>query len=81
MKIKTTHFTSEANERLTVVFVFDDNDAEVKRYTYYNEPKEIKIQPELEQTQLELSQLLKMIYNSGLNNENVIFEEETLKVE
>lgn len=80
MKIKTTNFISPENERLTVFFVLNDDDSEIKRYSFYNEPRELNISPELETSISEFPDFLKMIYNSGLKNEEIEFITEDLTV-
>ena len=41
MKVKTTNFISPTNEKMTVVFILDDDNAEIDRYSFYNEQREI----------------------------------------
>lgn len=81
MKVKTTNFISPTNEKMTVVFILDDNNAEVDRYSFYNEQREISIAPELEESIERIPELLQKIYNSGLNNENVEFITDNIAVE
>ena len=81
MKVKTTNFISPTNEKMTVVFILDDNNAEIDRYSFYNEQREINIAPELEESIERIPELLQKIYNSGLNNENVEFTTDNIAVE
>lgn len=81
MKVKTTNFISPTNEKMTVVFILDDNNAEVDRYSFYNEQREISIAPELEESIERIPELLQKIYNSGLNNENIEFITDNIAVE
>lgn len=81
MKVKTTNFISPTNEKMTVVFILDDNNAEIDRYSFYNEQREISIAPELEESIERIPELLQKIYNSGLNNENVEFITDNIAVE
>lgn len=81
MKIKTMNFISKSNEKLTTIFILDNNDNEVERYSFYNEPREIKIYPELEKSIDNISYLLHMVYNSGLKQEKIDFINENLNVD
>ena len=78
MKVKTTNFISPTNEKMTVVFILDDDNAEIDRYSFYNEQREISIAPELIER---LPELLQKIYNSGLNNENIEFITDNISVD
>ncbi len=81
MKIKTTNFISPTNEKMTVVFILDDENAEIDRYSFYNEQREISISPELKESIERLPELLQKIYNSGLNNENIEFITDNISVD
>lgn len=81
MKVKTTNFINpEDEEKLTVVFILDDDDNEIERYSFYNEKREMSIEPELKTSLDRLPNLLHMIYNSGVKQENVEFITEDLMV-
>lgn len=81
MKVKTTNFISPTNEKMTVVFILDDDNAEIDRYSFYNEQREISIAPELKESIERLPELLQKIYNSGLNNENIEFITDNISVD
>lgn len=81
MKIKTTEFVSPENEKLTVLFILNDANEEVERFSFYNEPRELKIAPELKLSIDGLPDLLERIYNLGLNNEKIEFIKEELVVD
>ena len=81
MKVKTTNFISPTNEKMTVVFILDDENAEIDRYSFYNEQREISIAPELKESIERLPELLQKIYNSGLNNENIEFITDNISVD
>lgn len=81
MKVKTTNFISPTNEKMTVVFILDDENAEIDRYSFYNEQREIIIAPELKESIERLPELLQKIYNSGLNNENIEFITDNISVD
>ena len=81
MKVKTTNFISPTNDKMTVVFILDDENAEIDRYSFYNEQREISIAPELKESIERLPELLQKIYNSGLNNENIEFITDNISVD
>lgn len=81
MKVKTTNFISPTNEKMTVVFILDNDNAEIDRYSFYNEQREISIAPELKESIERLPELLQKIYNSGLNNENIEFITDNISVD
>ena len=81
MKVKTTNFISPTNEKMTVVFILDNENAEIDRYSFYNEQREISIAPELKESIERLPELLQKIYNSGLNNENIEFITDNISVD
>lgn len=81
MKVKTTNFISPTNEKMTVVFILDDENAEIDRYSFYNEQREISIATELKESIERLPELLQKIYNSGLNNENIEFITDNISVD
>lgn len=80
MTVKTTNFCSPEGEKLTVVFILDDDNAELARYSFYNEPREMEINTELKTSIDKLPELLKQIYHSGINRETVEFINEDLLV-
>ena len=81
MKVKTTNFISTTKKKMTVVFILDDENAEIDRYSFYNEQREISIAPELKESIERLPELLQKIYNSGLNNENIEFITDNISVD
>lgn len=80
MKIKVTNFLSSENEKMTVLFILDDDDAEVDRFSFYNEPRESSMSSELGKSLDRLPELLMKIYNSGLNQENIEFITDEISV-
>lgn len=80
MNIKTTKFISPENEKLTVIFILDDDGSEIERYSFYNEPIKLEIEPELERSIEKLPELLYKIYRSGLNGENINFTSDEMLV-
>lgn len=80
MKVKTTNFLSSDNEKMTVVFILDDNDAEVDRYSFYNKPQESNMSSELSLSLERLPELLQKVYNSGVNQENIEFITDNITV-
>lgn len=80
MNIKVSNFVGN-EEQLTTIFILDDNNAEIKRYSFYNTPREMEMEPELRESFNDLPNLLKMIYNSGRKNEQLDFSTETIFVD
>lgn len=80
MKIKTTNFTSSENEKMTVIFILDDDGLEMDRFTFYNKPDELSISSELKTTIERLPELMRKIYNSGLNKEHIEFITDNISV-
>ena len=80
MTVKTTNFISPEGERLTVVFILGDDNQEIERYSFYNEPRELEINTELKTSIERLPELLQKVYNSGLKHEKVEFNNEELVV-
>ena len=80
MTVKTTNFTSPEGEKLTVVFILGDDNQEIERYSFYNEPRELEINTELKTSIERLPELLQKIYNSGLKHEAIEFNSEDLLV-
>lgn len=80
MKIKTTNFTSSENEKMTVIFILDDDGSEMDRFTFYNKPEELSISSELKTTIERLPELMRKIYNSGLNKEYIEFITDNISV-
>jgi hypothetical protein len=80
MKIKITNFLSSDNEKMTVLFILDDNDAEIDRYSFYNEPRELDMSSELSKSLDRLPELLMKTYNSGLNQEHIEFITDEISV-
>jgi hypothetical protein len=81
MEIKTITFNdSSNNEKMMSVFLLNDDGQEIGRYTFYNKKEEIKIEPEIEKTLETLPNFLKLIYNSGINKEKIIFTQESVDV-
>lgn len=81
MKVKTTNFLSSENEKMTVLFILDDNDMEIDRLSFYNKQSELSMSSELEKSLDRLPELLMKIYNSGLNHENIEFITDNISVE
>lgn len=81
MKVKTTNFLSSENEKMTVLFILDDNDMEIDRLSFYNKQSELSMSSELGKSLDRLPELLMKIYNSGLNHENIEFITDNISVE
>lgn len=81
MEIKTITFLDPAdNEKMMSVFLLDEQGQEMNRLTFYNKKEEIKLEPEIERTFEDLPNFLRLVYNSGINNEKITFTKETVNV-
>ena len=66
MEIKTLNFLNgNPREKLTCVFVLDDNNVELDKLTFYDEDKDVVLAPELAQTIDKLPKFLEYVYNMG----------------
>ena len=74
MTVKTINFVSgNPREKLACVFVLDDNNTELKKMSFYNDDKDVVMEPELAQTIDSLPEFLEYIYNMGKDGVKVDF--------
>ena len=74
MTVKTINFVSgNPREKLACVFVLDDNNTELKKMSFYNDDKDVAMEPELAQTIDSLPAFLEYIYNMGEDGVKVDF--------
>lgn len=81
MEIKTLNFKSgNPREKLACVFVLDNNNAELKKMTFYNDDKDVEMEPELAQTIDKLPEFLEYIYNMGRDGVEVDFTTQNIEI-
>lgn len=81
MEIKTLNFLSgNPMEKLACVFVLDDDNAEVDKLTFYNDEKDIVMEPVLAQSIDKLPKFLEYVYNLGKKGISVKFTSSDIEI-
>jgi hypothetical protein len=81
MEIKTLNFLSgNPREKLSCIFILDDNNVELKKMTFYNDEKDIVMEPELAKTIDSLPSFLEYIYKMGKDGVKINFTKSDIEI-
>jgi len=80
MKLKTIRFYNNEGEKMTSLYLLDDENVEIKQYSFYNKKDEIKAQKVLEESLTNLPYLLEEIYEMGKNGIPLEFSEKSIDI-
>lgn len=80
MKLKTLKFYNDEDEKMTTLFLLDDENREYKHISLYNKKEEIEAQKELEDSMKNITDFIKEIYEMGKNGVELEFSEKDIFV-
>lgn len=80
MKLKTLRFYNNEGEKMASIFLLNDDNSEVKQFSFYNKKEEIKAQKELEDSIRDISSFIKEVYEMGKNGIELDFSEQEILV-
>lgn len=81
MKLKTLKFINkEDNEKMVALFLLNDENIEIKHFSFYNKEQEIKAQKDLSDSLDNISSFIKEIYEMGKNGVPLEFSSENISV-
>ena len=81
MKLKTLKFINkEDNEKMIALFLLNDENIEMKHFSFYNKEQEIKAQKDLNNSLENISSFIKEVYEMGKNGVPLEFSSENIEV-
>lgn len=81
MKLKTLKFINkEDNEKMIALFLLNDENIEMKHFSFYNREQEIKAQKDLSNSLENISSFIKEVYEMGKNGVPLEFSSENIEV-
>lgn len=81
MKLKTLKFINkEDNEKMIALFLLNDENIEMKHFSFYNKEQEIKAQKDLSNSLENISSFIKEVYEMGKNGIPLEFSSENIEV-
>lgn len=81
MKLKTLKFINkEENEKMVALFLLNDENIEIKHFSFYNKEQEIKAQKDLSDSLDNINSFIKEIYEMGKNGVSLEFSSENISV-
>lgn len=81
MKLKTLKFINkEDNEKMIALFLLNDENIEMKHFSFYNKEQEIKAQKDLSASLENISSFIKEVYEMGKNGVQLEFSSENIEV-
>lgn len=81
MKLKTLKFINkEDNEKMIALFLLNDENIEIKHFSFYNKEQEIKAQKDLSNSLENISSFIKEVYEMGKNGVPLEFSSENIEV-
>lgn len=81
MKLKTLKFINkEDNEKMIALFLLNDENIEMKHFSFYNKEQEIKAQKDLSASLENISSFIKEVYEMGKNGVSLEFSSENIEV-
>ena len=81
MKLKTLKFINkEDNEKMIALFLLNDENIEMKHFSFYNKEQEIKAQKDLNNSLENISSFIKEVYEMGKNGVLLEFSSENIEV-
>lgn len=81
MKLKTLKFINkEDNEKMVALFLLNDENIEIKHFSFYNKEQEIKAQKDLSDSLDNINSFIKEIYEMGKNGIPLEFSSENISV-
>lgn len=81
MKLKTLKFINkEDNEKMIALFLLNDENIEMKHFSFYNREQEIKAQKDLSSSLENISSFIKEVYEMGKNGVPLEFSSENIEV-
>ena len=81
MKLKTLKFINkEDNEKMIALFLLNDENIEMKHFSFYNKEQEIKAQKDLSASLENISSFIKEVYEMGKNRVTLEFSSENIEV-
>ena len=81
MKLKTLKFINkEDNEKMIALFLLNDENIEIKHFSFYNKEQEIKAQKDLSNSLENISSFIKEVYEMGKNGVTLEFSSENIEV-
>lgn len=81
MKLKTLKFINkEDNEKMVALFLLNDENIEIKHFSFYNKEQEIKAQKDLSDSLDNINSFIKEIYEMGKNGVPLEFSSENISV-
>ena len=82
MKLKTLKFINkEDNEKMIALFLLNDENIEMKHFSFYNKEQEIKAQKDLSNSLENISSFIKEVYEMGKNGVPLEFSSENIEVD
>lgn len=82
MKLKTLKFINkEDNEKMIALFLLNDENIEMKHFSFYNREQEIKAQKDLSNSLENISSFIKEVYEMGKNGVPLEFSSENIEVD
>ena len=81
MKLKTLKFINkEDNEKMIALFLLNDENIEMKHFSFYNKEQKIKAQKDLSASLENISSFIKEVYEMGKNGVPLEFSSENIEV-
>ena len=81
MKLKTLKFINkEDNEKMIALFLLNDENIEMKHFSFYNKEQEIKAQKDLSNSLENISSFIKEVYEMGKNGVPLEFSSENIEL-
>ena len=81
MKLKTLKFINkEDNEKMIALFLLNDENIEMKHFSFYNKEQEIRAQKDLSNSLENISSFIKEVYEMGKNGVPLEFSSENIEV-
>ena len=81
MKLKTLKFINkEDNEKMIALFLLNDENIEMKHFSFYNREQELKAQKDLSNSLENISSFIKEVYEMGKNGVPLEFSSENIEV-
>ena len=81
MKLKTLKFINkEDNEKMIALFLLNDENIEMKHFSFYNKEQEIKAQKDLSASLENINSFIKEVYEMGKNGVPLEFSSENIEI-
>ena len=81
MKLKTLKFINkEDNEKMIALFLLNDENIEMKHFSFYNKEQEIKAQKDLNNSLENISSFIKEVYEMGKSGVPLEFSSENIEM-